>query len=127
VQWSAVEGLQAVQAPPHAPQRASVAETQLVPSQQPLGHEVASQTQAPATQRRPAPQTGPLPHAQLPDGAQRSAVSASQPTQATPPSPQVASEGALQVAPEQQPSGHDVRQPLQLPFVQLSPAGQDSQ
>jgi hypothetical protein len=127
VQWSAVAALQVVQAPPPAPQRASVAETQLVPSQQPVGHEVASQTQAPATQRRPAPHTGPLPHAQLPDGEQRSAVSASQPTHAAPPNPQVASEGALQVAPEQQPFGHEVRQPLQLPFVQLSPVGQASQ
>ena len=127
VQLSAVVGLQVVQAPPPVPQRASVAETQVVPSQQPFGQEVASQTQVPATQRRPAPHTGPLPQAQLPDGAQRSVVSASQPTQAPPPSPQVSSEGALQVAPEQQPFGHEVRQPLQLPFVQLSPAGQTSQ
>ena len=66
VQLSAVDGLQVVQAPPPVPQRASVAETQVVPSQQPLGHEVGSQTQAPATQRRPAPHTGPLPQAQLP-------------------------------------------------------------
>jgi len=98
-----------------------------VPSQQPFGHEVGSQTQAPATQRRPAPHAGPLPQAQLPDGEQRSAVSASQPTHAAPPTPQVSSEGVLQVAPEQQPFGHEVRQPLQLPFVQLSPAGQTSQ
>jgi hypothetical protein len=127
VQLSAVAVLQVVQAPPPVPQRAREAETQVVPSQQPFGQEVGSQTQAPATQRRPAPQTGPVPQAQLPDGAQRSAVSASQPTHAAPPVPQVSSEGALQVAPEQQPSGHEVRQPLQLPFVQLSPEGQTSQ
>ena len=54
-------------------------------------------------------------------------MTASQPTHATPPTPQVSSEGALQVAPEQHPFGHEVRQPLQLPFVQLSPAGQVSQ
>ena len=127
VQLSAVEGLQVVQAPPPAPQRASVAETQVVPSQQPFGQEVGSQTHAPATQRRPAPHAGPLPQAQLPVDEQRSAASASQPTHATPPTPQVSTEGALQVAPEQHPFGQEVRHPLQLPFVQLSPPGQTSQ
>jgi hypothetical protein len=126
VQLSATAGLQVVHAPPQFPQRASVATTQVVPSQHPLGQDPESQMQAPATQRRPSPHTGPVPHAHAPDGAHRSALSPSQPTQAAPPTPQVSREGALQVAPEQQPFGHEVRQPLQLPFVQLSPEGQTS-
>jgi len=34
----------------------------VVPVQQPAGHESASQTQAPPTQREPAPHGGPWPH-----------------------------------------------------------------
>jgi len=35
-------------------------------SQQPVGHELELQTHCPATQARPSPQRGPLPHWQLP-------------------------------------------------------------
>lgn len=127
VQPSATAGLHAAQAPPPDPHRPREGATHVAPSQQPLGQEVASQMQAPAWQRRPGPQAGPVPHAQVPAAEQPSAVTASQPTQTAPPVPQVASVGALQVAPEQQPLGHEVRQPLQPPLVQLSPLGQVSQ
>jgi hypothetical protein len=67
----------------------------------------------------------PLPHEQLPDAEQPSALVASQPTQARPPLPQVVSAGGLHVAPEQQPSGQLVAlQPLQAPPVQVWPFGQ---
>ena len=39
---------------------------QLVPEQQPPGHERLSQTQLPDWQRLPAPQASPLPHWQAP-------------------------------------------------------------
>jgi hypothetical protein len=52
----------------------------------------------------------------------------SQPTQIAPPLPQVATDGLLQVAPEQQPPGQLVAlQPLQRPAPQVCPAGQVSQ
>jgi hypothetical protein len=46
--WSAVTGSQVAHEEPPAPQRAADGATQVVPLQQPFGHEVASHTQAPA-------------------------------------------------------------------------------
>ena len=54
-----------------------------VPSQQPVGQEVPSQTQAPDTQRWPVPQTAPVPQAQAP-ATHASALAASQARQACP-------------------------------------------
>jgi hypothetical protein len=114
VQVSVSAGSQVRHAAPGAPQRASERDTQVVPSQHPVGHEVALQTHFPVTQRWPAPHAGAVPHVQVPVAAQPSARVASQPTHTAPPLPQVASAGGLQVAPEQQPPGQLVAlQPLQ--------------
>ena len=54
---------QSWQAAPPLPQLVEVLPTRhAVPAQQPLGHEVPSHTQAPATHRWPAAQAAPLPH-----------------------------------------------------------------
>jgi hypothetical protein len=120
VQVSATAGSQVTQATPAAPHRASERDTQVAPSQQPLGHEVALHTHLPATHLCPAPQAAAAPHTQVPAAEQPSARVASQPTQTAPPLPQVASTCGLQVAPEQQPFGQLVAlQPLQCPAVQV--------
>jgi hypothetical protein len=54
-------------------------------AQQPVGHDSASQTHAPETQRRPDPQSLPLPQWQTPLLEQLSAVVGSQVTQVPPP------------------------------------------
>ena len=125
VQLSAVAGSHETQTAPAAPQRVSDRDTQVAPSQQPVGHDAVLHTQRPVTQRWPAAQAGPPPHAQVPPAAQPSARVLSQPTQAAPPLPHEASEGLLQVAPEQQPPGQLVAlQPLQRPPPQVCPVGQ---
>jgi hypothetical protein len=90
-------------------------------SQQPLGHDVASQTQPPETQRWPAAQTlPPGPHEQ-PLPTQRSA-SVPQATQAAPPVAQpTPGPGVLQLEPAQQPPVQVTAQPAQAPLTQLSP------
>lgn len=56
-------GRHALHARPPLPQAAvSVPVRQLAPSQHPVGHDVPSHAQAPATQCWPAAQAGPLPH-----------------------------------------------------------------
>ena len=105
---------------PLAPQRASDRETQVGPSQHPDGHDVALQTHWPAEQRWPTAHAAPEPQEQVPPAEQPSARVASQPTHAAPPLPHVPSDGALQVAPEQQPDGQLVTlQPLQRPPPQV--------
>lgn len=120
VQLSAVPVLHKEHAAPFAPQRKSDRDVHVIPSQQPDGHEVALQTHLPAVQRWPTAHAAPVPQAQVPPAAQPSARVASQPTQTAPPLPHVASDGALQVAPEQQPAGQLVAlQPLQRPPPQV--------
>ncbi len=121
VQLSAAAVSQEMHTAPAAPQRMSDRDTQVAAlSQQPLGQLVALQTHLPAEQRWPAAHAGPVPQAQVPPAAQPSARVASQPTQAAPPLPQVASDGGLQVAPEQQPPGQLVAlQPLHRPPPQV--------
>ena len=60
----------ATQLAPALPQVVTERFEQVVPVQQPLGHEVASQAQAPLTQRWPVPQAGPAPHEQEPASVQ---------------------------------------------------------
>jgi hypothetical protein len=128
VQLSAVTESQEAQTAPPVPQRASVRDTQVAPSQQPLGQEVALHTHRPATHLWSGPQAVAPPQVQAFPAEQPSARAASQPTQTAPPLPQVEREGALQVAPEQQPAGQLVAlQPLQRPPVQVCPDGQDWQ
>jgi hypothetical protein len=127
-QASARIELQATQAWPPEPQAVSDGALHAVPEQQPFGQLVASHVQDPAEQRWPAAHAAWVPHAQAPAAEQPSACRASHPTQIAPPAPQVAKDGGLQVAPEQQPAGQLVAlQPLQAPPAQLWPAGQASQ
>ena len=75
--------------------------------QQPLGHDVLSHTQVLAAQRCPGAQVPPVPQRQSPVAEQLS-ERASQATQLEPALPQVETERAEQIAPLQQPPGHDV-------------------
>ena len=91
-QWSALDGSQALQAPPLAPQLPSEGMLHTLPLQQPFVHEVASQTHAPLRQRWPLAHGGPLPQAQAPLVEQVSALVASQALHAAAPVPHVLSE-----------------------------------
>ncbi len=93
----------------------------LLASQQPFGHEVASQMQLPPEQRWPVAHTVPPgPHEQAPP-TQRSAL-APQATHAAPPVAQpTLGPGELQVLPAQQPVVQVVAQPAHAPLMQLSP------
>jgi hypothetical protein len=123
-QPSATAGSHVVHAAPAPPQRDSDGDTQVAPSQQPLGHEAALHTHLPETQRWAALHAGAEPHEHAPVAEQLSARVASHPTQTAPPLPQLVSDGAMQVAPAQQPLGQLVAlQPLQCPAVQVWPAG----
>lgn len=88
------------------------------PWQQPLGHEVASQMQSPATQRCPPAQAGPVPHWQRPVLLQRLALVGSHVVHATPAMPHDESEGGVHTPPEQQPPGHEVASHMQVPPMQ---------
>jgi hypothetical protein len=128
VQVSAIVGSHAAQAAPADPQRPSDRDTQELPSQQPVGHEPASHMHRLALHFWPTPHGAPVPHTQAPAAEQPSAFVMSHPTQTAPAYAQVETEGALQVAPEQQPLGHVVLlQPLQRPAVQVWFGGQVSQ
>jgi len=81
-----------MQAAPLVPQVASAMALQVEPEQQPPGHEVASQVQAPARQRWPSPQGAPLPHRHAPETAQVSALLGSQAVQAPAAVPHAVSE-----------------------------------
>ena len=97
---------------------------QVEPPQQPLVHDVASHTHAPATQCCPATQATPLPHLQAPP-VQLSASVASQAAHEFPELPHwVMLSAVMQVLPEQQPLMQVEAQPAQTPEVQLSPAAQ---
>ena len=111
---------QAAQATPLVPQVISDDMVQVAPAQQPIGHDAALQTQAPATQRWPAPQAAPMPHAHLP-ARQESATLALQATQAAAPVPQFISVGImLQVLPAQQPMQlFGLQAPRQTPLVHM--------
>ncbi len=113
---------QLTQALPVTPQVAAAAVLQAVPAQQPLRHESASQMQVPATQRWPALQAGPAPHAQAPDDVQLSATPGSQVMHAAPVAPHLDSDGETQVAPSQQPLGHEAGLQTHLPPTHLCAA-----
>lgn len=93
-----------------------------ITSQQPVGHEVASHTQPPLTQRWPLGHAiPPAPHEQVVP-TQRSAVMP-QATHAAPPVAQpTAGPGELQVLPAQQPPTQVAAQPAQTPLRHASPA-----
>jgi hypothetical protein len=121
--WSAsgAQTWQAALPEPHAVR--SVPATQALPLQQPAHPEVASQTQAPPLQRRPAPQGGPLPHWQAPEAEQPSAV-LPQSMQAPPRGPQAAPVRAVQTFPEQQPEVQVDALHWQTPETQADPMEQ---
>ena len=77
--------------------------THAPPRQHPFGHELALQTHCPFMHREPTGHIGPVPHAQVPTGEQPSARLRSHPAQTALPTPQVLTDGRLQVLPEQQP------------------------
>lgn len=104
---------------PAVPHLAKVGATQLPPSQQPVAHDAAVHPHWPFWQRRPGPQAGPVPQLHCPVEEHPSADNGSHPTHRAPPIPHVVTEGALQVAPEQQPSVQVALQPLQRPSLQL--------
>lgn len=108
---------QLTQALPVMPQLPTAAVLQVVPLQQPLRHESASQMHAPPTQRWPAAHAAPAPHEQAPADEQPSATAGSQVTHAAPAAPQRDSEPDTQVAPSQQPLGHEAALQTHLPLT----------
>ena len=110
--------LQATQGPPPLPHKAVVLPgSHVVPLQQPLGHDVGSHTHAPLTHFWPDAHGPPVvPQVHLPPDVQVSELMP-QETHAAPPLPHVEREGASQVAPEQQPEGHEVASQTQVPVL----------
>jgi len=74
--------------PPGPPHELAAGDLQTFPSQQPFGHDVASQMQLPATHRWRAAQAGPRPQLQAPAVLQLSAVVKLHSVQAPPTVPQ---------------------------------------
>ncbi len=97
------------QAAPPLPQASVVVpgKQAVFPWQQPVGHDVGSQTQLLATQWRPVSHGSEVPHWHVPVAEQPSAVAGSHETQVPPPLPQVAREDETQTPLAQQPLGHD--------------------
>jgi hypothetical protein len=113
---------QATQAAPLIPQADADGVVHVEPEQQPLGHEVESHTQVPATQSCPAPHAGFNPHRQTPPT--HASASGPQVTQVTPPTPQANIEESRHSEPAQQPLGQVVGSQIQLPFTHRWPAAQ---
>lgn len=109
------------QAPPLVPQApADVPGMQLLPLQQPVGHELGSQTHEPVEQLWPTAQAAPLPQRQAPAGEQLLANVESQVWQAPPSAPQLVSEGVVQIPFRQQPFAQfEELQPEQAWLVQV--------
>lgn len=97
----------AAHAPPSGPQAVTDSAVQVFPVQQPVVHDVASQTQAPPTQRWPAAHAAPVPQVHAPAAEQPSVVSLLQTLQAWPAGPHVATVRAVQTPFRQQPEGHE--------------------
>ncbi|MDP3238003.1 MAG: hypothetical protein Q8N26_34750 [Myxococcales bacterium] len=82
--------------------------------QHPDGHDVASQTHAPDTQRWPVPHAAPAPHRHAPDA--QPSPRAPQSVHAAPLPPHWLGEVLVtQVAPLQQPEGHEVASQTHCP------------
>lgn len=118
---------QATQLAPPMPHVPSARRRHVAPSQHPAGHEAASHTQRPATQRWPAWHITSSPQAHVPSSAHVSARTGSHTRQLPPVEPQAIVECGRQVAPVQQPSGQLVAsQPEQAPPLQVWPVGHAS-
>jgi hypothetical protein len=116
--------VQSTQAAPPSPQVVAEGAWQVLPPQQPNGHEVALQTHAPATHCWPAVQAAPEPHWQAPAALQASARMP-QSTHAAPETPQVERVRGWQ-APltSQQPAGHEAPSQTHCPPAQRCPGAQ---
>jgi hypothetical protein len=98
---------QLAHAPPPVPQLvADGGEWQMAPVQQPLAHDVESQTHVPLWHLWPGPQAAPAPHLHAPP-VQLSAFVVSQAAQLTPLVPHADRDGTVQTLPVQQPVGQD--------------------
>jgi hypothetical protein len=107
--------------PPPVPQVAVLFVLHTPPEQHPFGHEFASQTHAPLTQRCPLAHAAPPPHEQ-PPAVQPSATVVLQVVHPLPPAPQEVTPAVSQVLPLQQPDPHDVGSQVQEPLTQCCPA-----
>ena len=111
--------------PPSLPHWTELGVSHVLPEQQPLGQELASQTQLPASHSCPDPHAAPLPHVQAPAGEQPSAF-APHALHAPPFAPHAIAEGLTHIEPEQQPLGQVVElHPAQLPALQTCGEGHD--
>lgn len=123
VQESALPAVHGVHVVPGAAQNPSASVVQVLPTQHPAAQEVASQTQAPPTQRWPVAQAAVAPQLQVPPvPVQPSARLAGHAPHAAPAAPQVEAVSAVQVSPAQQPEGHEAASHWQPPTPQLCPA-----
>ncbi len=108
--------------PPFAPQAAVVVPGwQVVPWQQPVGQDVASQMHLPPEHTWPLPQAFPPPQVQLPLAEQPSPV-VPQLAQVAPCVPHAVADGVVHVLPEQQPVGHDAASQTHWPPEHSCPA-----
>ena len=123
-QLSALWLSHAAHAAPPVPQYDSDPLLHVVPSQQPVAHDVASHTHVPFTHRWPAAQEGLPPHMHWPP-AQLSALWASHAAHAAPPVPQYDSDPLLHVVPSQHPVAHDVASHTHVPLTHRWPAAQE--
>jgi hypothetical protein len=115
---------QVSQALPPVPQEAALSPgRQTSPAQQPSGHDVPSQTQVLPTHRWPIAHAALAPQRQAPAAEQLSAR-ASHTAHVEPASPQVSKERVAQVAPWQQPLGHEVASQMHRPAAQRWPPAQ---
>ena len=105
---------------PATPQLVRERVRQVTPAQQPEGHEAASQTHPPPSQRDPAGHGFAMPHPQVPSARQLSDVVVSHAMQVEPPVAQAATVGgSTQLEPEQHPVEHELESqaPPQTPPV----------
>jgi hypothetical protein len=112
---------QATQAAPPVPHAPVDGVSQTLPWQQPVGQDVALQTQLPPTHAWPTAHCGPLPQEQAPL-AQESDRFGSQATQLTPNTPHADCVGVVHVPFEQQPRGQDAALHTQVPPTHAWPA-----
>ena len=91
---------------------------QTSPSQHPLAHDVASQTQRPDAQRCPGAHEIPVPQRHAPAGPHVSASIGSQATQVEPPTPHVSGLRTRHSAPSQHPDGQLIASQTHRPLTQ---------
>lgn len=114
---------QLVHVAPLVPQAIADGVVHVVPEQQPLAHEAASQTHLPPAHSCPVPHAALPPQVQVPLAEQPSAF-VPQLVHVAPAVPHAIAVGVVHVLPEQHPLGQlEALQPLQAPLVHVSPFG----